>query len=274
MLRVDPLFAIYRRRADKLLAEFWAVHLVVATAVGLLVALFKPVGWWVLPVALAAACLLAVVELGIGERRLQRALLGDGSGMRDAEDAPRLANLVEGLCLLVGVPTPTLAVAPAAAANATAFGRRPDRSTVVVTQGLLDSLSRIELEAVVARLLMQIRDGRAAYLTTAVTTVGLPALLWPAVWPLVQARTEREASTGSDFDDDAEAVRLTRYPPGLAGALTTMSAAGVRTGAPRVTWPLWLADPRADVPDAAAAPDGLPDYRADLETRVAVLREL
>ena len=170
----------------------------------------------------------------------------------------------------MGVPVPTLAVAPSSAANATAFGRRSDRSTLVVTQGLLDALNRIELEAVVARLLTQIRDGRAAYLTTAVTTVGFPALLWPALWPLVQARTEREASTGSDFDDDAEAVRLTRYPPGLADALETMSANGVRTDAPRVTWPLWLADPRAD---AAVAPDSLPDYRADLETRVAVLRE-
>ncbi len=270
MLRVDPLFAIYRRRADKLLAEFWAVHLVAAAIVGVLVALFAGLGWWTLPVALAAACALAAGELAVGERRVHRALLGAGSGPSDAGGQPRLENVVDGVCLLVGIPAPALAVVPTAAANATAFGRRPDRSTLVVTQGLLDTLNRIELEAVVARLLTQIRDGRAAYLSTAVTTVGLPALLWPALWPLVQARTEREASTGNDFDDDAEAVRLTRYPPGLADALETMSAAGVSTDAPRVTWPLWLVDPRAD---AAVAPDSLPDYRADLETRVAVLRE-
>ncbi len=287
MLRVDPLFAIYRRRADKLLAEFWAVHLVAAAIVGVLVALLTGLGWWALPIALAAACALAAAELAVGEQRLRRALLGAGkgpggassrsglesgagSGPSDAGGQPRLENVVDGVCLLVGVPVPALAVAPTAAANATAFGRRLDRSTLVVTQGLLDTLNRIELEAVVARLLTQIRDGRAAYLSTAVTTVGLPALLWPALWPLVQARTEREASTGSDFDDDAEAVRLTRYPPGLADALETMSAAGMSTDAPRVTWPLWLVDPRAD---AAVAPDSLPDYRADLETRVAVLRE-
>jgi hypothetical protein len=270
MLWVDPLFAIYRSRADKLLAEFWAVHVVAAAIVGVPIALFTEVGWWVLPIALAAASVLAGVELAVGERRLHRALLGAGTGPSDADSQPRLANVVDGVCLLVGVPMPALAVAPTAAANATAFGRRQDRSTLVVTQGLLDTLNRIELEAVVARLLTQIRDGRAAYLTTAATTVGLPALLWPAMWPLVQARTEREASTGSDFEDDAEAVRLTRYPPGLADALETMSAAGVRTDAPRVTWPLWLADPRADT---TVDLDSLPDYRADLETRVAVLRE-
>ena len=273
MLGMDPLFAIYRSRADKLLAEFWAVHAAAGVLAGVVLALFSPLGWWVLPVVLAAACLVAVGGLAVGERRLTAALAGrvPGSGSNSAEDQPRLANIVEGVCLLVGVPEPALVVAPGTAANATAFGRQSDRATLVVTQGLLDSLSRIELEAAVARLLTQVRDGRAAYLTTAVTTVGLPALLWPALWPLVQARVRREASTGSDFDDDAEAVRLTRYPPGLASALETMSAEGVRTAAPRVTWPLWLADPRAG---AAAAADGLPDYRADLETRVAVLREL
>lgn len=270
MLQVDPLFAIYRSRADKLLAELWAVHLAAGAIAGLLCALFTSLRWWAMPIALLAACGLAAFWLAVGERRLRSAMMPAGSRVCSSADEPRLANVVEGICLLVGVERPALVVHPAAAANAATFGQRPERSTLVVTQGLLDALNRIELEAVVARLLTQIRDGRAAYLTTAVTTVGLPALLWPALWPLVQARLEREASTGSDFDDDAEAVRLTRYPPGLADALETMSATGVRTDAPRVTWPLWLADPRAD---AAVEPDQLPDYRADLETRVAVLRE-
>ena len=270
MQRVDPLFAIYRSRADKLLAEFWAVHVVAAALAGVAAALFTPLGWWVVPLAVVAACGLAAGELAVGERRLRKLLVGTSSSELDPPDEPRLANVVDGVCLLVGVPVPELAVVPSSAVNAIAFGRRPNQSTVVVTKGLLDSLNRIELEAVVARLATQIRDGRAAYLTTAVTTVGLPALLWPALWPLVQARTEREASTGSDFHDDAEAVRLTRYPPGLANALETMSSAGVRSDAPRVTWPLWLADPRSA---ETAAPDDLPDYRADLETRVAVLRE-
>ena len=270
MQRVDPLFAIYRSRADKLLAEFWTVHLVAGAILGALVALFTPLGWWVMAIALAAACGLAATWLAVGERLLRNALFGATSKVCDSQDEPRLTNIVDGVCLLVGVQAPALVVAPGSGANAVAVGRQPDRSTVVVTQGLLDSLNRIELEAVVARLLTQIRDGRSAYLTTAVTTVGLPALLWASLWPFVQARLEREASTGSDFDDDAEAVRLTRYPPGLADALETMSRAGVRTDAPRVTWPLWLADPRAA---ETQLPDDLPDYRADLETRVAVLRE-
>ena len=267
---VDPLFAIYRSRADKLLVELWAVHLVAGAIAGLLCALFTSLGWWAMPIALVAACGLAMFWLGVGERRLRSVMVPAGSTQCSPADEPRLANIIDGICLLVGVERPTLVIHPAAAANAAAFGRRPDRTTVVVTQGLLSELGRIELEAVVARLLTQVRDGRIAYLTTAVTTVGLPALLWRSLWPLVQVRLEREASTGSDFDDDAEAVKLTRYPPGLADALETMSGVGVSTSAPKAAWPLWLADPRAA---DARQPDELPDYRADLETRVAVLRE-
>lgn len=270
MQRMDPLFAIYRSRADKLLAELWAVHLAAGVIAGVVCALFTSLRWWAMPVALAAACGLAVFWLGVGERRLRMVMLPAGSTPISITDEPRLANVIDGICLLVGVEPPTLAVHPAATANAAAFGRRPDRTTVVVTQGLLSGLDRIELEAVVARLLTQVRDGRIAYLTTAVTTVGLPALMWRSLWPVVHARLEREASTGSDFDDDAGAVKLTRYPPGLADALETMGPMGVSTPAPRVTWPLWLADPRAA---DSLQPDELPDYRADLETRVAVLRE-
>lgn len=267
---MDPLLAIYRSRADKLLAELWAVHLAAGAVAGLLCAWLTSLRWWAMPIALVVACGLAMFWLGIGERRLRSAMVPAGSAVCSPADEPRLANVVEGICLLVGVERPTLVIHPAAVANAAAFGRRPDRTTVVVTQGLLAELGRIELEAVVARLLTQIRDGRIAYRTTAVTTVGLPALMWRSLWPLVQMRLEREASTGSDFDDDAEAVKLTRYPPGLADALATMAGVGVDTPAPKATWPLWLADPRAA---DARQPDELPDYRADLETRVAVLRE-
>lgn len=270
MLRVDPLFSIYRSRTDKLLAELWAVHLLAGAIVGLLGSLFTSFGWWAMPISLIGACGLALVWLAIGERRLRSVMLGADSRTASSDDEPRLTNVVEGMCLLVGVSQPALVVASSASANAAAFGRDPDQSTIVVTRGLLDELDRIELEAIVARLLTQIRDGRAAYLTTAVTTVGLPALLWSGLRPLVAVRLGREASTGSDFDDDAEAVRLTRYPPGLADALESMAEVGVRADAPRVTWPLWLADPSSA---ESRLPDALPGYRADLETRVAVLRE-
>ncbi|WP_428118849.1 hypothetical protein [Candidatus Poriferisodalis sp.] len=267
---VDPLFVIYRSRADRLVAELWAVHLGAGAILGVLVAVLSPLDWWSMPLALALAGAVALWGHRAGEKRLATALCPEDSTMLGSAGAPRLANIVDGLCLLVGVEAPSLVVSESPAANIAAVGRRSDQSTLVVTRGLLDSLNLIELEAAVARVLTQIRDGRTAYMTTAVTTVGLPALWSVGLRGIVRSRLEREASTGSDFDADAEAVRLTRYPPGLANALESMSGVGVGVDAPAVTWPLWLADPRAAT---SAAPDALPDCRADLEARVAVLRE-
>ena len=270
MSGVDPLFAIYRSRTDRLVAELWAVHMGAGAILGAIVALLSPLGWWSMPLALAVAGTVALWGRHAGEQRLAAALCPQGSAMLGPDEAPRLRNIVDGLCLLVGVEAPSLVLSESPAANIAAVGRRSDQSKLVVTSGLLDSMDRIELEAVVARVLTQIRDGRTAYMTTAVTTVGLPALWSDGLRGIVRSRLEREASTGNDFDADAEAVRLTRYPPGLANALESMSEIGVGVDAPAVTWPLWLADPRAA---SSPAPDELPDYRADLETRVAVLRE-
>lgn len=270
MIGMDPLFAIYRSRADRLLVELWAVHIAAGALIGAGLVIFSPLGWWALPVAIAAGCGAAACELAAGERRLASALCPQGSSSMSASDVPRLENLVEGVCLLAGVEPPRLVICDSAAANVAAFGRRPNRTTIVLTSGLLSALDRIELEAVVARLLTQIRDGRISYMTTAVTTVGLPGLFSDSLFRVARARLEREAGTGSDFEADADAVRLTRYPPGLASALGSMSRVGVDVAAPPATWPLWLADPRAA---SETAPDELPDYRADLDTRVAVLRE-
>ena len=61
--------------------------------------------------------------------------------------------------------------------------------------------------------------------------------------------------------------RQVLYPPALAAALESLARVGTGTDAAPVTSPLWLADPRPAPPEPTA------DY-ADLETRVAVLREL
>jgi hypothetical protein len=99
---------------------------------------------------------------------------------------------------------------------------------VVVTTGLLARLDRMELEGVVADLLVQIRDGFSAGATLSLAfrpsrpPVGVP---FAAV--------------------DSRAVTLTRYPPGLAAAIEAMAAAG--PAAPRGSSPvlrsLWLAPP-------------------------------
>jgi heat shock protein HtpX len=59
-------------------------------------------------------------------------------------------NLVQGLSLAAGVLPPQCAVVIDDAPNCLTIGRRPQSAWIVVTTGLLDTLSRVELEAVLA----------------------------------------------------------------------------------------------------------------------------
>jgi Zn-dependent protease with chaperone function len=165
---------------------------------------------------------------------------------------PRLFNLVEGLGAAVGVPPPRLRVVESASLNAVAVGKDPASATLAVTSGLLSSLSRIELEAVLAEEMIRIKrwDTR-------------PATLAVAAGPL--GRMVLHACSG-DAQDDLQAVSLTRYPPGLAAALETMAGVGTAIpGSHPALAGLWLADPGAGQGGARRLP---------LSERIQALREL
>lgn len=177
----------------------------------------------------------------------------------------RFHNLVEGLCVAAGLPQPRLHVVDDPALNACAVGRGPRTASVVVTRGLLDTMDRIELEAVLAHEMARIRDHDTLPATLAVVLVGFPALAGPVgrpFDPLVRAGMRRCLGPGRTFEADLAAVDLTRYPPGLISALQRIQEAGsaVRS-ASEATAPLWI---------APALGRGEPA----LEMRIAALREL
>jgi len=72
-------------------------------------------------------------------------------------DAPNLHEMVESLCARAALPKPRVYLIPQNAPNAFATGRNPKHSAVAVTQGLLQMLSRDELEGVVAHELAHIK---------------------------------------------------------------------------------------------------------------------
>jgi heat shock protein HtpX len=144
------------------------------------------------------------------------------------DDHARLHNVVEGLCVAAGLPKPALYVAPDPAPNAFAVGRNPAHASLVVTTGLLDSMSRVELEGVVAHELAHIRSHDILLTSTAVGLLFLRGFLPP--------RRETEA--------DVVGVRITRYPPGLIAALEKLrrQRSGTRTGS-WATSHLWFDGP-------------------------------
>jgi heat shock protein HtpX len=73
------------------------------------------------------------------------------------EQAPEFYDMIARLAERANLPMPTVAISPDAQPNAFATGRNPNHAVVCATQGLLSSLSRSEVEGVMAHELMHVK---------------------------------------------------------------------------------------------------------------------
>lgn len=213
-----------RKAGPRVIAVVASVSVLPAVVLGLLGLLAGPV---VAAVAFVVAGAGAAVLLWWSSEALVAYRIGGRAP--DAVADARFVNLVEGLCTAAGVHQPLLRVLEDPAINALAAGWRPGRAVLAVTEGALQHLSRIELEAVLADEVMRIRRGD----TVAPT---LSAAAFRLVDKLAWQRDD-------DIGSDQAAVSLTRYPPGLVSAFDKMESAGVAVGsARRSLGHLWLAE--------------------------------
>jgi len=90
----------------------------------------------------------------------------------DGPEYHALRNLVEGVSIAAGVPMPKVYVIDDPAPNAFATGLRPEKAAVAVTTGLMERMSRQELEGVIAHEVGHIRNRDTSYMTLVVMTVG------------------------------------------------------------------------------------------------------
>ena len=231
----------------------------------------------------------------------------------DPEKYARLHNLVEGLCIAAGLPKPRVYVIDDPAPNAFATGRDPRHAAVAVTTGLLDRMTRIELEGVLAHELSHVKNYDILASTLAVTFVGVITLLadftlrflwWggprqrdhdrgggpgPAailailgfvlllVAPLAARVMQFAVSRRREALADFTGVSLTRYPPGLISALEKLKGdTTVVHSASRATAHLWIESPLARTPDEGrlAWLNRLFDTHPPLEERIQALKEL
>jgi heat shock protein HtpX len=204
----------------------------------------------------------------------------------------RLINLVDGLCISAGVPRPALDVVDEPGLNALTMGRSPRHASLVVTTGLLEGLSRIELEAVLAHELSHIKSYDIVTSTLAVALFGLlggPAraaasrgpgrvLGWVLLPLEAPAGLGLQLAVGQHRESTADlaGVALTRYPPALVSALEKLQGEGtlIHAGA-AATAHLWLGPP---VPPPPAGRLGwlgqLFETHPSLDERIQALREL
>ncbi|MBI2007689.1 M48 family metalloprotease, partial [Candidatus Saccharibacteria bacterium] len=86
------------------------------------------------------------------------ALAINGAKEIQKKDDPRLWRTVENLSITEGLPMPKVYIMDDPALNAFATGRKPDKSAVCATTGLLKTLDDNELEGVIAHELGHIKN--------------------------------------------------------------------------------------------------------------------
>jgi len=224
----------------------------------------------------------------------------------DPVDHMYLINTVEGVCLAAGLPRPKVYVIYDTAPNAFATGRDPAHAAVVFTTGIIEKLNRQELEGVIAHEISHIKNYDILISTISVVLVGTITLLsdwmlrnvrWSKLGgrgrgaggyvglailivsillailsPLIAQLMHLAISRRREFQADASAALLTRYPPGLASALEKIAQdTEPLEVANKATAHLFIANPFKNIKGVTA---GLFDTHPPIEERIKKLRAM
>ncbi|MBI2354182.1 MAG: M48 family metallopeptidase [Deltaproteobacteria bacterium] len=199
-----------------------------------------------------------------------------------------LVNVVEEMAISSSIIPPKVWIIPDPDPNALAVGLTSDDYHIAVTQGLLRTLTRDELQGVVAHEIAHLKNQDTRLMTTLTVLVGLSALisefvarsrllnlageggdseeskigvalfvLWLVsvlVAPLATQLMALMVSREREFLADASAAQFTRNPEALAHALEKIAAATARTAFVKpASAHLCIASPLSDDLDYQAA---------------------
>jgi heat shock protein HtpX len=292
-----------QRRAALLVALMAVLMLAMGYAVGELAA--PGAGLPGVGFAFALWAVMALASYFGGDR----ILLAASSARRiRKEDHPVLWNVVEEMCIASGLAKmPAVYIIDEQAPNAFATGRDPERSAVAVTAGLLERLSRDELQGVVAHELGHIQNRDILYLTVAGIMMGtvvmladvgvrmlwfgggrrrtssdrgggaqaallLVALVLVILAPLLAQLMYFALSRRREYLADASAAIYTRYPEGLASALEKIAGCKLPLkAANRATAPMYIVNPMKVTARGLA---DLSSTHPPISERVRILRSL
>lgn len=283
--------------------------IVLLGAVGYALGLWAGSGIYGLVGAVALAIVLSLGSFFGGDRLV---LASTRAREVTPQDQARLHNIVEGLSIAAGIPKPRVYVIPEQAPNAFATGRNPEHSSVAVTEGLLATMNRVELEGVIGHELSHVVDRDILVGTIVATLVGAAVLIsefflrswwWGGfrgrrggdsggggaeaivfaiglvllvLAPIIGQIVRFAVSRQREFLADAQGALLTRYPPGLASALRKIGAAsGIPMhSANNATAHLWLNQPSRIQGEGMGPLEKLFNTHPPIEERIRRLEEM
>ena len=194
------------------------------------------------------------------------------------QQAPRLYNLLENLCISRGITAPKLKVIQEDSLNAFAAGMNERQYSITVTSGLLDNLNDAQVESVLGHELTHIRNGDVRLLVTAVIIAGVISffaeliyrLLWQggfrwrgrdgdrrgagmallialaliAIAWMLSIVIRFALSRKREYLADAGSVELTKNPDAMISALRKIEGRGELAGATSAVMEMCLDNPR------------------------------
>lgn len=174
---------------------------------------------------------------------------------RNNQQYSNIYSMLENLSIGAGLPTPKLAIIPTNAINAFATGRNRKKGIVALTQGMINKLSKREVEGVIAHELAHIKNNDIRLMSIAAVLVGTIALLVEfasrSIWfgnnndsrdtrsgiiylvvgliavilaPIIAQIMKMAISRKREYLADATAAKITRDPEGLALALESIAS--------------------------------------------------
>jgi len=225
-----------------------------------------------------------------------------------------LEDIVQEMTIAAGLPKPAIYVIPDPDPNAFATGRGPEKSSIAVTEGLLRTLNREELQAVVSHEMSHVKNYDIRVMTVVAALVGsvlllsdwgrrglwwgggrrrssdgggggggLVALVFFVVWvvslvlaPLIAQLVAMAVSREREYLADASGAELTRNPLALASALEKIDAAAAPTESIKQgVAHLCIEDPRGRaINDREGAWANLFSTHPPIARRIALLREM
>lgn len=221
--------------------------------------------------ALAIAIVMAFFSYYSGDSMVLRM---SGAKLIEHGDDPELYNVVEEMAIASAVPLPPVYLIEDTAMNAFATGRDPEHAALAITRGLRETLTRDELQAVIAHEMSHVRhyDIRLAMLLA--TLVGLVVLVCDSlprtlrragrrsrgrrgggaililaialaiIAPFFAKFIQLAASRQREYMADAGAVELTRNPEAMILALKRLGGdKEVLEAANRATAHMYIVQP-------------------------------
>jgi len=214
------------------------------------------------------------------------------------QQAPRLYNLLENLCISRGITAPKLKVIQEDSLNAFAAGMNERQYSITVTSGLLDNLNDAEVESVLGHELTHIRNGDVRLLVIAVIIAGVISffaeliyrLLWQggfrwrgrdgdrrgagmallialaliAIAWMLSIVIRFALSRKREYLADAGSVELTKNPDAMISALRKIEGRGELAGATSAVMEMCLDNPRQGF-------SNIFDTHPPIDSRVAAL---